>query len=51
VIQQMIVAQWAEEMIGRGSMPTFKRGVYQTGGPEYNEAIPAPGYQFRRAAA
>ena len=52
VIQQMIVAQWAEEMIGRGSVPTFKRGVYQTGGPEYNEAmLPAPGYQLRRAAA
>ena len=39
VIQQMIIAQWAEEMIGRGSVPTFMRGVYQTGGPEYNEAM------------
>ena len=38
VIQQMIVAQWAEEMIGRGSVPTFMRGVYQTGGPD-NEAM------------
>jgi hypothetical protein len=41
VIQQMIIAQWAEEMIRRGSVPTFMRGIYQTGGPEYNEAMQA----------
>ena len=39
VIQQMIIAQWAEEMIGRGTVPIFMRGVYQTGGPEHNEAM------------
>ena len=36
VIQQMISAQWAEEMIGKGAVPTFMRGVYQSGGREYN---------------
>lgn len=39
VIQQMIIAQWAEEMIRRGSVPTFMRGIYQTGGREYNDAM------------
>ncbi|NKB66224.1 MAG: hypothetical protein GKR89_04115 [Candidatus Latescibacteria bacterium] len=36
VIQQMISAQWAEEMVKRGAVPTFLRGVYQNGGTEYN---------------
>ena len=36
VIQQMISAQWAEEMLKRGAVPTFLRGVYQNGGREYN---------------
>ena len=39
VIQQMISAQWAEEMIGKGTVPTFLRGVYQTGGAAYNSAM------------
>jgi hypothetical protein len=39
VIQQMITAQWAEEMIHRGAVPTFMRGVYQAGGREYNDAM------------
>ena len=36
VIQQMISAQWAEEMIKKGAVPTFMRGAYQTGGNQYN---------------
>jgi hypothetical protein len=41
VIQQMINAQWAEEMIRAGSVPTFMRGIYQNGGREYNAAMEA----------
>ena len=39
VIQQMISAQYAEEMIKAGAIPTFLRGIYQAGGGEYNEAM------------
>ena len=39
VIQQMISAQYAEEMIKAGATPTFLRGIYQAGGREYNEAM------------
>ena len=39
VIQQMISAQWAEEMIKKGTVPTFCRGIYQTGGREYNSEM------------
>ena len=39
VIQQMITAQWTEEMARRGSVPTFMRGFYQAGGREYNDAM------------
>ena len=39
IIQQMLNAQWAEEMIKAGTVPTFMRGIYQTGGREYNEAM------------
>ena len=39
VIQQMITAQWAEEMARRGSPPTFMKGFYQAGGREYNDAM------------
>ena len=39
LIQQMLNAQWAEEMIKAGSVPTFMRGIYQSGGREYNEAM------------
>jgi hypothetical protein len=39
LIQQMLNAQWAEEMIKAGTVPTFLRGIYQAGGREYNEAM------------
>jgi hypothetical protein len=37
VISQMICAQWAQEMIDRGAVPSFLRGFYQAGGREYND--------------
>ena len=39
VIQQMIVAQWADEMVRRGSVPYFLMGYFQNGGREYNSAM------------
>jgi hypothetical protein len=39
VIQQMIIAQWTQEMIGAGSVPTFLKGFFQSGGREYNDAM------------
>ncbi len=39
VIQQMVVAQWADEMVRRGSVPYFLMGIYQKGGREYNSAM------------
>ncbi len=39
VIQQMIIAQWADEMVRRGSVPYFLFGVYREGGREYNAAM------------
>ena len=39
VIQQMICAQWADEMVRRGSVPHFLMGIFQNGGREYNKAI------------
>ena len=39
IIQQMIVAQWCDEMVRRGSVPFFLMGVYQHGGSEYNDAM------------
>ena len=39
VIQQMLVAQWADEMVRRGSVPYFLMGIYQQGGQEYNAAM------------
>ena len=47
LIQQMLIAQWAEEMIKAGAVPTFLRGFYQSGGREYNEAMTET-YQRRR---
>jgi hypothetical protein len=38
VIQQMICAQWADEMIQRGAPPVFYRGMNQVGSKEFNEA-------------
>jgi len=39
VIQQMITAQWADEMVRRGSVPYFLMGFFQKGGNEYNTAM------------
>ena len=39
VIQQMIIAQWADEMVRLGSIPYFLMGVYREGGREYNAAM------------
>ena len=39
VIQQMIIAQWCDEMVRRGSVPYFLFGVYREGGREYNAAM------------
>jgi len=39
VIQQMIAAQWCDEMVRRGSVPHFLMGHYQEGGFEYNAAM------------
>ena len=39
VIQQMIIAQWCDEMVRRGSVPYFLLGVYREGGREYNAAM------------
>lgn len=39
VLQQMICAQWVDEMVRRGSVPYFFMGVFQEGGAEYNAAM------------
>ncbi len=39
VIQQMLCAQWVDEMVRRGSVPYFYQGGYQQGGSEYNAAM------------
>ena len=39
VIQQMIVAQWADEMVRRGSIPYFLMDIFQNGGWESNAAM------------
>jgi hypothetical protein len=39
VIQQMICAQWVDEMVRRGSVPYFWMGHFQEGGGEYNDAM------------
>ena len=38
-LQQMLCAQWADEMVRRGSVPFFFAGGYQQGGSEYNAAM------------
>ncbi len=38
IIQQMICAQWTEEMICRGASPGFFRGINQVGGRDHNAA-------------
>ncbi|MCH2210012.1 MAG: hypothetical protein MK110_01820 [Fuerstiella sp.] len=39
VIQQMIIAQWADEMVRRGSVPYFLMGYFQNGGRAYNSLM------------
>ncbi|MDP7277590.1 MAG: hypothetical protein QF363_19080 [Planctomycetaceae bacterium] len=39
LIQQMLCAQWTDEMVRRGSVPYFFMGGYQQGGSEYNAAM------------
>ena len=39
VIQQMICAQWTDEMVHRGSVPFYFMGFFQKGGREYNDAL------------
>ena len=39
IIQQMIAAQWCDEMVRRGSVPHFLMGHFQEGGFEYNAAM------------
>jgi len=42
IIQQMIVAQWADEMVRRGAVPYFLMGSYQRGGDAYNAGMKIP---------
>ncbi|MFC1509384.1 hypothetical protein ACFL60_06845 [Candidatus Omnitrophota bacterium] len=39
IIQQMICAQWVDEMVRRGSVPYFYQGVCQIGGRELNKVM------------
>ncbi len=39
VIQQMICAQWTDEMVRRGSIPYYWMGFFQNGGREYDDAV------------
>ena len=39
VIQQMICAQWTDEMIRRGLVPSFFMGMRQQGGTQYNRKL------------
>ena len=39
VIQQLMVAQWADEMVRRGSVLYFLMGSFQSSGPECNSAM------------
>ncbi len=39
VIQQMICAQWTDEMVRRGSVPFYWMGFFQAGGRPYDDAI------------
>ena len=39
VIQQMICAQWTDEMVRRGSVPYYFKGVCQIGGREYIDVM------------
>jgi hypothetical protein len=46
IIQQMICAQWADEMIRHGSPPHFFKGVNQVGGRDFN-AMHKPDFERR----
>ncbi len=39
VIQQMICAQWTDEMVRRGSVPYYWMGFFQNGGRPYDDGI------------
>jgi len=39
VIQQMICAQWTDEMVRRGSVPYYWMGFFQIGGKEYDDGV------------
>jgi len=39
VIQQMICAQWTDEMVRRGSIPYYWMGFFQVGGREYDDGV------------
>ncbi len=39
VIQQMICAQWTDEMVRRGSVPFYWMGFFQNGGKAYDDGI------------
>lgn len=39
VIQQMICAQWTDEMVRRGSIPYYWMGFFQMGGREYDDGV------------
>ena len=39
VIQQMICAQWTDEMVRRGSIPFYWMGFFQKGGRPYDDGI------------
>ena len=39
VVQQMICAQWTDEMVRRGSIPYYWMGFFQVGGREYDDGV------------
>ncbi len=39
IIQQMICAQWTDEMVRRGSVPFYWMGFFQVGGSEYDTGV------------
>ena len=39
IIQQMICAQWTDEMVRRGSVPYYWMGFFQQGGREYDSGV------------
>ena len=39
IIQQMLCAQWADEMVRRGSIPYYWMGFFQIGGREYDNGV------------